>query len=102
MKIQIIRFAGVVTLLLAMTSCAPPKNNFVGTWSGDSGRAVIDKATATFYDPRGVLQGTWPVTLIDDRDARFDSPLGSGTLVLDGGDTLQAKSGDRVQTYHRV
>ena len=82
--------------------CGPQKNSFVASWSGASGRAEIDKATATFFDARGSVQGTWAVTIVDDRDARFDSPMGSGSLVLTDNGALVAKSGNLTYSYQRV
>ncbi len=102
MKSQIIRFAGVVTLLLAMTSCAPPKNNFVGTWQDERGRAVIDKSVAAFYDAGGRKQGQYPITIVDDHDARIDSALGSGSLSLQDDGTLKFVDTDATHIYHRV
>jgi hypothetical protein len=82
--------------------CGPQKNNFVGTWSGATGRAEIDKATVTFFDLRGSAQGTWPVTIVDDHDARVDSPLGSGSLELTDSGALLAKAGGVTTSYQRV
>ena len=91
---------GLSCALLSVVACAP-QDKFVGTWSGGNGRAVIDRSTVTFYNPRGDVEGTWPVTIVDENDARFDSPLGAGSLQLTASG-LVAHSGDLTYTYQRT